>query len=76
MTGAQKRVRPSLVGYPANFLVAGRRCIVVGAGRIAQRKIEGLLTANADVVVVAPEAVGSKPRSCQVSFPSEAQTRI
>ncbi len=57
MTGAQKRVRPSLVGYPANFLVAGRRCIVVGAGRIAQRKIEGLLTANADVVVVAPEAV-------------------
>ena len=52
-----KRERPSLVGYPANFLVAGRRCLVVGAGRIAQRKIEGLLTADADVVVVAPEAV-------------------
>ncbi len=54
---ASKRVRPSLVGYPANFLVAGRRCLVVGAGRIAQRKIEGLLTADAKVVVVAPEAV-------------------
>ena len=52
-----KRERPSLVGYPANFLVAGRRCLVVGAGRIAQRKIEGLLTADADVVVVAPAAV-------------------
>lgn len=49
--------RPSLVGYPANFLVAGRRCVVVGAGRIAARKIQGLLDAEADVLVVAPEAV-------------------
>lgn len=49
--------RNSLVGYPANFLVAGRRCVVVGAGRIAARKLEALLEADADVVVVAPEAV-------------------
>ena len=49
--------RPSLVGYPANLLVAGRRCVVVGAGRIAARKIEGLLAAGATVHVVAPEAV-------------------
>ncbi|MGZ4796303.1 MAG: precorrin-2 dehydrogenase/sirohydrochlorin ferrochelatase family protein [Acidimicrobiia bacterium] len=49
--------RPSLAGYPANFLVAGRRCLVVGAGRIAARKIEGLLGAGAVVDVVAPEAV-------------------
>jgi siroheme synthase-like protein len=45
------------VGYPANFIVAGRRCVVVGAGRIAQRKIEGLLAAGADVDVIAPDAV-------------------
>ncbi len=45
------------MGYPANFLVAGRRCVVVGAGRIAHRKIQGLLDADADVVVVAPDAV-------------------
>lgn len=51
------RSRPSLVGYPANFIVAGRRCVVVGAGRIAARKIQGLLDADADVLVVAPEAV-------------------
>ncbi len=49
--------RRNLTGYPANFLVAGRRCVVVGAGRIAQRKIEGLLAAGAEVEVVAPEAV-------------------
>ena len=48
--------RPVLSGYPANFIVAGRRCLVVGAGRIAQRKIEGLLAGRADVLVVAPEA--------------------
>ncbi len=49
--------RNSLVGYPANFLVAGRRCVVVGAGRIAARKLEALLEADADVVVIAPQAV-------------------
>lgn len=49
--------RKSLVGYPANFLVAGRRCVMVGAGRIAARKLEALLEADAEVVVVAPDAV-------------------
>lgn len=48
--------RPSLVGYPVNLLVAGRRCVVVGAGRIAARKIQSLLEAGAEVTVVAPEA--------------------
>jgi siroheme synthase-like protein len=48
--------RPGLGGYPVNLLLAGRRCVVVGAGRIAARKIEALLDAGADVHVVAPEA--------------------
>jgi siroheme synthase-like protein len=47
--------RPGLSGYPVNLLVAGRRCVVVGAGRIAARKIDALLAAGADVHVVAPE---------------------
>jgi siroheme synthase-like protein len=46
--------RPGLGGYPVNLLVAGRRCVVVGGGRIAARKIEALLDAGADVHVVAP----------------------
>jgi siroheme synthase-like protein len=48
--------RVSLAGFPANLIVAGRRCVVVGAGRIAQRKVAGLLGAGAEVTVVAPEA--------------------
>jgi siroheme synthase-like protein len=47
--------RPALAGYPVNLLVAGRRAVVVGGGRIAARKIEPLLDLGADVVVVAPE---------------------
>ncbi len=48
--------RPALAGYPVNLLVRGRRVVVVGAGRIAARKIEPLLDAGAVVQVVAPVA--------------------
>jgi len=46
--------RPGLVGYPVNLLVAGRRCVVVGAGRVAARKVAGLLDAGAVFHIVAP----------------------
>jgi siroheme synthase-like protein len=45
--------------YPANLVLAGRRVLVVGAGTVAARKIEGLLGCGARVVVVAP-AVGDE----------------
>jgi siroheme synthase-like protein len=54
--------RAGLGGYPVNLLVTGRRCVVVGAGRIAARKIEALLDAGAEVHVVAP-AVGDAVRA-------------
>jgi siroheme synthase-like protein len=50
------------VGYPVNLLVTDRRCVVVGAGRIAARKIEALLDAGAHVTVVAPD-VGETVRA-------------
>jgi precorrin-2 dehydrogenase/sirohydrochlorin ferrochelatase len=49
--------RAAITGYPVNLVVDGRRCVVVGAGRIAARKIDALLAAGAEVHVVAPEAV-------------------
>jgi len=42
--------------FPAFLKLAGRRVLVVGAGRVAQEKIQGLLRAGADVRVVAPQA--------------------
>jgi precorrin-2 dehydrogenase/sirohydrochlorin ferrochelatase len=42
--------------FPAFLKLIGRRCLVVGAGPIAQDKIESLLRAGAKVRVVAPNA--------------------
>lgn len=49
-------------GYPANLLLRGRRCVVVGAGRIAARKIEAQLAVGAVIHVIAPE-VGEEVRA-------------
>ena len=41
--------------YPVNLLLAGRRCLVVGGGRVAAQKVAGLLEAEAVVHIVAPQ---------------------
>lgn len=40
--------------WPVGLRVAGRRCVVVGGGRVAMRKVAGLLEAGATVHVVSP----------------------
>jgi precorrin-2 dehydrogenase/sirohydrochlorin ferrochelatase len=45
--------------YPVNLVLEGRRCVVVGGGAVAARKVEGLVAAGADVVVIAPEISGA-----------------
>ena len=53
---------PELSGLPVNLLVRGRRVVVVGAGRIAARKIEPLLDLGAEIHVIAP-VVGAEVRA-------------
>src|SRR3982750_2381016 len=43
--------------YIACLKLAGRRCLVVGGGDIGLEKVEGLLACDANVVLVAPEAI-------------------
>ncbi len=43
--------------FPMFLKIEGRRCLVVGAGKVAEGKIRGLLDSGALVQVVAPEAV-------------------
>ena len=41
--------------YPVGLVVAGRRCLVVGGGPVAGRKISALLACGAAVTMVAPQ---------------------
>ena len=41
--------------FPIYLKLTGKPCLVVGAGAIAESKIQSLLDAEADVTVVAPE---------------------
>lgn len=41
--------------YPVMLDVTGRRAVVVGGGRVGERKVDGLLEAGAEVLVVSPE---------------------
>ncbi len=43
--------------FPIFLKLAARPCVVVGAGSIAESKIESLLAAEASVMVIAPEAL-------------------
>ncbi len=41
--------------YPVNLQLKGRRCLIVGAGRVSERKVTGLLRTGAQIEVVAAE---------------------
>jgi precorrin-2 dehydrogenase len=41
--------------YPISLNLAFRRCLVVGGGAVAERKVDGLLAVGARTVVISPE---------------------
>ena len=41
--------------YPVNLNIENKKCVVVGGGKVALRKILGLLDAGAKIEVIAPE---------------------
>jgi precorrin-2 dehydrogenase / sirohydrochlorin ferrochelatase len=44
--------------FPIFLKLTARPCIVIGAGHLAESKIESLQTANAQITVIAPQASG------------------
>jgi precorrin-2 dehydrogenase / sirohydrochlorin ferrochelatase len=44
------------LGYPVTLRLVGKKVVVVGGGKVAERKVKGLLGTGAEVVVVSPEA--------------------
>ena len=42
--------------YAVFLILKGRKCVVVGAGEIGERRIDGLSDSNAEVVVIGPDA--------------------
>ena len=43
------------LSYPINLDIEGKVCVVLGGGHVAFRKVKGLLNANGDVIVIAPD---------------------
>ena len=42
--------------FPISLEMRGRRCLVIGGGAVAERKIANLLEAGAEVTVISPDA--------------------
>ena len=56
--------------FPIFLKLAARPCIVIGAGNLAESKIESLQAAHARVTVIAPEA---RPRIAELAAAGEIE---
>lgn len=44
--------------YPVNLNIKGKVCVVIGGGRVAERKIRNILLCGGKVKVISPELTG------------------
>ena len=51
--------------FAANLMLEGRRCLVVGGGKIASRKIKLLADSKAVIAVVSPEVSPTAKETCE-----------
>lgn len=64
MTGSSKKQRKNSrqsankVYYPVFLDLAGKNCVIVGGGRVAERKCSTLIKTGARVTVISPELTG------------------
>jgi precorrin-2 dehydrogenase/sirohydrochlorin ferrochelatase len=45
-----------MADYPVLLQLKGRRCVVIGAGPVGQRKLQSLLSTGAELIIIAPGA--------------------
>ena len=48
--------------YPAFLDLRGKKCVVVGGGRVAERKVKALVASGADIRVISPQLVAALER--------------
>ena len=51
--------------YPAFLNLAGKRCVIIGGGMVAQGKIAALRDAGAQITVISPDATAGIQRAAQ-----------
>lgn len=54
--------------YPLFLKISGKRCVVVGGGGVALRKVDSLLEHGADVTVVSPDTCPQMARLAQAGM--------
>jgi precorrin-2 dehydrogenase/sirohydrochlorin ferrochelatase len=50
-----KKSQKAIVYHPIFFNMQGKKCVVIGGGNVALRKIKGLLECGAEVTVISPK---------------------
>src|SRR3546814_698037 len=62
--------------FPIFMRVKGRRCVVIGGGNVAVRKVASLLKAEAQVTVIAPELCSALVQHLQQGHISHVKTEF